>query len=378
ERLTEYYRDFIFLYPESERLKKIDSALHYANLTKDNEIIGRTYLTKGVIYYNIKNFEEALNNYLIGYGHISNTDNEYLKNRFKNHIGIIKNYLGDYNEAIYIFEENLIYFQSDLSNYSNQRGYLSSSRGLAWAYTKLNQIDKSNKILKLAYEFTLKTGISSLDKNYILFKQGINDYQLKKYNASIQKINQNLPEIYENEDFAWGSIGELYLAKSYWDTNQIAKAIPHLLKIDQVFIDKNYTRPDLREAYEMLIKYYENIHDKDKQLFYTNRLIEVDKVFNTNYKNLSREIYREYETKDLLQAKKDLEFALYLQKYQSKIIVSVSLFIILLLVITYFISQRRNREKARELIRKIESLTLQTPPPFEPLEVVEMPKSKPI
>jgi len=378
ERLTEYYRDFIFLNPENERIEKIDSALHYANLTKNNEIIGRTYLTKGTIYYNIKNYQEALNNYLLGYEYISDTENDYLKNRLKNHIGIIKNYLGNYDEAVTLFKESIDFFKLDLDNYNNQRGFINSSRNMAWAFTKLGQIQESNQILEDTYKFTIKTGISPLDEKYLLFCQSINDYHLKKHNISIQKIKQTLPQIYENEDFAWGSIGELYLAKSYWDTHQTEKAIPHLLKIDKVFVDKNYTHPDLREAYEMLIKYYENEHDKDKQLFYTNRLIEVDKVFNTNYKNLSKEIYREYETKDLLQAKRDLEFALYLQKYQSKIILSVSLFIILLLGIIYFISQRRNREKARELIRKIESLSLQTTTSFEPLEVIEMPKAKPI
>lgn len=378
EKITEYYRDFVFIHPENERIILIDSALHYAQLTNDNDIIGKTYLTKGVIHYNFKNYQETLNNYLISYNYISKTENEYLKNQIKYLIGNIKNYLGIYDEAVGYFEECRNFFITQLNEHNYQRGYISSLESLAWSYTKLGQLNQSNNTLQEAYEFALKTGVSPLDENYILFKQGINDYFSKNHSASIQKIKQTLPQIYENEDFAWGSIGELYLAKSYWDTHQTEKAIPHLLKIDKVFVEKNYTHPDLREAYEMLIKYYENEQDKDKQLFYTNRLIEVDKVFNTNYKNLSKEIYREYETKDLLQAKRDLEFALYLQKYQSKIIVSVSLFIIFLLGISYFISQRRNREKARELIRKIESLSLQTTTSFEPLEVVEIPKSKPI
>src|SRR5690606_18351463 len=136
----------------------------------------------------------------------------------------------------------------------------------------------------------------------------------KEYQKSIEKIQQTLPAIYENEDFAWGSIGELYIAKSYWDSGQASKAIPYLLKIDKVFTDKKYTHPDLRQAYELLIKHYKNRDDIDKQLFYTNRLIEVDDVYNDTYKYLSREIFREYETKDLLQAKKDLEFALYIEE----------------------------------------------------------------
>lgn len=376
ERLTEYYRDFVFLYPEKERLKKIDSALYYANTTQNNEVIGRTYLTKGAVYYSTKDFQEALNSYILGYNYITKTDNDYLKNRLKNHIGIIKNYLGSYEEAIKLFEQSIQFFKSDLTNYSNQRGYINSSRNMAWSYTKLGQIERSDNILNDLYHYTSSANISSLDENYIIFNQGINAYYSKNYNTSIQKIKQTLPQIYENEDFAWGSIGELFLAKSYWNTNQIPKAIPHLLRIDQVFTDKNYTHPDLRKAYEMLIKYYESEGNKDKQLFYTNRLIQADKVLNSHYKTLSREIYHEYETKDLLQAKRDLEFALYLQKYRSKIIISVSLFIIFVLGITYFVSNKRSRNKARELITQIESLQNAA---FESLETsVEAPKPKPV
>lgn len=356
ERLTEYYRDFIFLQPEDKRKELIDSALYYANLTENYEIIGKTYLTKGVYSYNMKDFEEALDSYLKGYDYISQTDNDYLKNKTKYHIGVIKNYLGNYDEAIDFFTECSLFFASKPDEYNYQKGYITSSEGLAWAYTKTGQFNKSKKILQSILHLIQKTNISSLDEKYIIFKQGINHYFAEEYAQCIEKIEQTLPIIYDNEDFAWGSIGELYIAKSYWNSGQESKAIPHLLQIDKVFTEKKYTHPDLREAYELLIKYYESLRDRDKQLYYTNRLIEVDKVYNTTYKFLSKQIYKDYDTKDLLRAKNDLEIALYLQTNRTKIIISVFVLAITLLSITYFVNSKRSRERARELIRRIENL----------------------
>src|SRR5690606_9141875 len=176
ERLAEYYRNFIFLQPEDKRKELIDSALYYANLTENYEIIGKTYLTKGVYSYNMKDFEEALDSYLKGYDYISQTDNDYLKNKTKYHIGVIKNYLGNYDEAIDFFTECSLFFASKPDEYNYQKGYITSSEGLAWAYTKTGQFNKSKKILQSILHLIQKTNISSLDEKYIIFKQGINHY----------------------------------------------------------------------------------------------------------------------------------------------------------------------------------------------------------
>lgn len=356
ERLAAYYRDFIFFQPENKRIVLIDSALHYACQTQNNEIIGRTYLTKGTIHHNIKNYEQTLENYLKGYDYISQTNNDYLKFRLKNHIGVIKNYLGNYDEAEKLFRECVAFFTTQPDQYNYQRGYISSLEGLAWAYTKTNKLELSNQTLQAALNFTQKTKASVLDENYLIFKQGINHYYSKEYKDCVNKIEQTLPAVYENEDFAWGSIGEFYIAKSYWHNNQKEKAQPYLLKIDEVFLEKNYTHPDLREAYELLIKYYDSKNDKDKQLFYTNQLIQVDSVYNNRYKLLSKQIHKEYETKNLLQAKKELELALYLQKNKTTIIIFISVFIIALIGFIYYFNHKRNRKKARQLIQKIENL----------------------
>jgi len=156
ERLAEYYRDFIFLQPENKRGVLIDSALYYANITKDYEVIGRTYLTKGVHNHNIKNFEGALASYLKGYNYISRTDNDYLKNRIKYHIGIIKNYLSKYEAAIEFYTECSLFFTSNPDKYSHQRGFIATSRGLAWAYTKTGQFRLSETTLQNVYDFCKK------------------------------------------------------------------------------------------------------------------------------------------------------------------------------------------------------------------------------
>ena len=63
-QLTKAYRAIIFLEYEKKRLNYADSLINAAKRTKDAETIGQAYLTKGIIYYNQKKHNEALDNSL--------------------------------------------------------------------------------------------------------------------------------------------------------------------------------------------------------------------------------------------------------------------------------------------------------------------------
>jgi tetratricopeptide (TPR) repeat protein len=101
-----------------------------------------------------------------------------------------------------------------------QRGYVSSLEGLAWSYSKMNRVDESNQVLQTALRSVEKNNFSTLDGHYIVFKQGINDYFLKNYDDAIHKIEQKIPFLNENEDFAWATVGNFYIGQSYWDMKE--------------------------------------------------------------------------------------------------------------------------------------------------------------
>lgn len=131
KQLALYYKNYVFLQKEENRLAVIDSALKYAYKTHDKALIGNVYLTKGTIFHTTKDYENTLDNYLTAYDYISQTDDTYNKYRIKNHVGVIKNYLGYYDDAESLFKECIAYFGKDEKSYNMQRGYVSSLEGLA-------------------------------------------------------------------------------------------------------------------------------------------------------------------------------------------------------------------------------------------------------
>lgn len=374
ERISAYYKNFVFYQKEENRLTFIDSALHYACKTNDKALIGDVYLTKGVVYHNIKDYQKTLDNYLKANDYISQTDDLYKKHRIKYHIGVIKNYLGYYEDAENLFTECIAYFGQDQASYNMQRGYVKSLEGLAWSATKTNRTEESNEILQTALLSVQKAGFSELDGHYIVFKQGINDYFLNNYDEAVRKIEEKLPFLYENEDFAWATVGNFYIGKSYWNKNENEKAIGYFENINEVFETKGYTHPDLRESYELLINYYKNQDNKDKQIKYIEQLVKADSIYNRNHKHLISQIHKEYETKDLLQAKKELETSLYVQKHKTALITTFAILIIGAGIIIYFFQQKKARQKAQELIRKIEEMQQPKVISFEPVQIVSKPQ----
>lgn len=372
ERIRAYYKNFVFYQKQENRIAFIDSALHYAYKTNDKALIGDTYLTKGVVYHNIKDYRETLKNYLKANDYIAETDNAYKKYQIKNLIGVIQNYLGNYEDAESLFRECIAYFGQDEKSYNMQRGYVKSLEGLAWSVLKTNRIEESNQILQTALTSAQKAGFAELDEHYIIFKQGINDYFLNRYDEAIHKIGEQLPFLYENEDFAWATVGNFYIGKACWDKNEKQKAIRYFENIDEVFKNQNYTHPDLRESYELLIGYYESKNDKDNQLKYIKQLVKADNIYNQSYQHLIGQIHKEYTTKDLLHIQKQLERSLFIQKYKTTLISLSAVLILVVSVVVYIFQQKKMKSTAQKLIREIEEMK-QKKAVFEPVKIVPKP-----
>ncbi|WP_163400639.1 helix-turn-helix domain-containing protein [Flavobacterium fluviatile] len=126
---------------------------------------------------------------------------------------------------------------------------------------------------------------------------------------------------------------------------KINLALPYFVKVDQTFNNKNYLRPDLREMYELLIKYYKDKNDYKTQLYYINQLLKVDAVLDDTYKYLIG-IHKEYSTEKLLAEKEKIDNKTLRQKYYTIIMISISS--IILIVATWFAyryTKNRNRYK---------------------------------
>ena len=136
----------------------------------------------------------------------------------------------------------------------------------------------------------------------------------------------------EKEDFANEAVAYFYIGKSFWTLKQEDKAIIYFKKVEDIFKKENYIRPDLREGYEKLIDYYKRKRDTKSQLFYINQLLKVDKILGQNYKYLLKKVVKEYDTKELLKSKQEIENAMTFRTFVAFGIICILIAIIAFLI----------------------------------------------
>lgn len=295
------YKALIYTSDKKLQLIYADSMLIAAKKTADFALIGSGYMTKGVIQYDRKEHMKALDSYLIADEYISKTHNQYQIYKVKYAIAQIKYYLGFYDEAIALFKECLGYFKED-----NKRAYLNTIHSLGLSYNRIGKYKLCSQMNQLG----LSQGkhLKNLEmQSYFIHSEGVNQYFKHNYSDAIKKLTKVLPALKETKDLTNETTAYFYIGKSYWALKLQEKALPYLKKIDEAFQKQKYIRPDLREAYELLIHYYQEQNDKELELYYVTALSEVDQVLIKDFKYLSGKIHKEYDTKKLLQTQRNNE-----------------------------------------------------------------------
>lgn len=307
-------------------LQYSDSLIETATLTKDNSIIGASYLTKGIIYYDLKEHKKALDNYILADKYLVTTNDHYNIYKTKYSIAHIKYYLGFYEEAISLFSECIEYFKLE-----NDRAYLNSIHSIGLCYNKIKNYKLCSFYNNLGIEESYRLDNFEM-KPFFIHSEGINLYFKKNYTQAIKNLIEVLPFISKKKDFGNETVANFYIAKSYWALNQIDNAIPYLLKVDDAITNQNYARPDLRENYELLIKYYKKKNINKLQLKYINKLLRTDSILNQKYVYLSRKVFKEYDTIKLQNEKEKIEGELnFNYKTNTFVIASLTAFSIFLI-----------------------------------------------
>ncbi|UGS22329.1 helix-turn-helix domain-containing protein [Flavobacterium cyclinae] len=330
---------------EPIKIKKIyaDSIITVALKTKNLNTIGNAYLNKGIVFYENKELVQALNFYIKAESYLEKSQNQYDSNKAKYAIAQTKFYLGFYDEAIIIFSELEAFFIEE-----NDRAYLNTIHALGLCNMKISNFNKvtyyNSLGLKLCHDWEIPEMIK-----YFEHSEAINKYHKKEYNSCIENLTKIIPLLTKESDFDNITLANFYIAKSHWMLNKKNQAIPYLLEVDKTFLEKKYMRPDVRENYELLIKYYTDKGDTNKQLLYINRLLEVDSIINHNYKNLSQKIFKEYDAKKLIRAKTEIENKMIWRN-------SVAYGMATILLVVSFIGIRKHRRKSKYYKQKFEEV----------------------
>lgn len=371
--LFQAYKDAI-LFSKDQKIQYSDSAIEAAKQSGNRDLIGDAYLSKGAIYYfNHRKFQVALNEYLDAYEYLKDSKNEFLKYQNLYHIGVVKSYLGYYDEALEIFKECINFFEAktkgDLHEnliYNNTKGYLNSLHQAIICYQALGKTNEVKKLLNLAAASTPKTKDFSLENSYFKKSKGVSDFSDKKYSEAIKDFDLSLPGLLKVNDFTWASYVYFYKGKSYTNLGKQELGVENYKKVDSIFNKHQFILPELRSNYEELITYYRKKNSPENELYYTNQLLKVDSIISSDFKYLSTRIYKDYDTKQLLEVKENLEKT---NSFGIALLIILGFVIVLLGFMMFYRirKQKQIQEKYNELLVKIEDEKFPDPE-IEPLK----------
>lgn len=179
DKIVQGYRDLIFYSKKREiKLQYADSCINYALKSKNNELISKSYLSKGIIYYFFyKRYQPALDEYLKAYKYSANIQDKYLKSSITYHLAAVKSYLGYYDDALNLFSECIAYFEPlTRANihpnliFNNQKGYFNSLHQLIICYQQMNNFVQSDSLIHLGLSSLPQSKEFELERSYFFKK----------------------------------------------------------------------------------------------------------------------------------------------------------------------------------------------------------------
>ena len=337
-----------------------DSIITYSKNIEHHFYPYIAYKLKGHYYYELHEFEKALDYYLRALEIAKDKRNEKEEINIQMNIGILKEKIGKNKEALKLFKEVLNYQIKDLENYNNKRnkelataGVLNSLVLVANSYrlNKMldsaqiynNEIKKYKKKYKKKSRFVNYYGMSTLIDAEIAYAKG-------EFLKSNQLVNSVLPELILLEDYENIAIAYFVRGRSYEKLGNEWLAIESFLKMDSVKTKHQYFSSELRPGYEFLINDAKGKNNLKEQLYYIEKLLRLDSITYTYSSEISENLITKFDTPNLVaqrtQLKKELSES---KNVLSKWILVSTVSFIMLGGVFYSIYQKRERKnKAKQ------------------------------
>ena len=332
-------------------LSYVDSIAAITKDIKGSFYPARTYLIKGNLYYKNDNLKAALDSYVLGLKYAKEQNDKRQIAYADINIAYIKSYIGKNAEAAKIFRHYL-YNRNDITDdYQHNQMRIA----LISCYLDINKLDSANILIR---EGQVSASKSKNNYNISLYSFLSAKYDIKqrKYKTAITKLSKVYDDIIRinlnNANIALYNLG-----KAYEGLKNKEKVVETYTKLDSNVQKTDITFPELREVYTYLIDYYKEKNDKEKQLYYIDRFLKVDKKLDEQFEYLSAELPKKYDTPNLLQEKENIINDLKNRKKILYVSISILAIILLLVLFLYFKAKKtakEHRKIAQELIQNIE------------------------
>lgn len=307
KKLVSGYEEAIYYSPTPEqKLLYADSAVIVAIKLKHKDLIARSYLGKGIVYYyNTRNYKKALEEYLKAFKSVNGSRDDYLKNKVVYHLAIVKSYLGDYSEAAGYFVLTADYFEKNMirkdihpnTRLNQEAGYYNSIYRLSRCYYNMQLYEKEDSLLAIGLNNMKTIGEHPVEYAYFQKGKGIQCIRNKKYDSAAEHLFIAESILNDKEDFAALATVNYYLGILNWNSGKKDKSYKFLDKVDSLVNHFKFITPEIRPSYKYLITYSKAKGDSDKADYYTQQLLKADSILIADFPKLSSLIKYEYDGK---------------------------------------------------------------------------------
>lgn len=320
-------------------LQYADSIIALTKNGNDIQYPGKGYIFKSNVFFTNDQLNKALSNILEAEKYSNKTGNPKQKILVKQQIGLIKIELGKPKEALPLILENYNYFKSQ---YINSPEFIYS----AWILSDIyNRLKKPN--IALFYIDVILRDIKKDNRyyKYFLLNKGVSYHLKKKYIESNSLLDKSIL-LLKND--------KLNLAISYYYRGEnvlygeknILKSKQYFEKVDSILVTTNEFSTLLRNNYINLIEISKKLKEDKQQLYYLNRLIEIDKRLNRNNIILTENINHNYDTPLLLSEKEQVIDKINREKF---IYILLAFTVLIGLAFSlYYLSKTRKEKKLYE------------------------------
>lgn len=331
-----------------KKIKYADSAVAVAVKVNDPDMISTSYLKRGIVfYYNKRDYRKALQDYLTAFKSAKNTKDLYLYNKILYHLGMVKCYLGYYQEAAIHFNETATYYENQLSDKehpnvtsNNEHGYLNSIYRLSNAYRNLGTYQKEDSLIQIGINRVKNSDEFAQEFAYFQKAKGIQCLRNGKRDAA-EKYLKTAEQILKNKgDFAALATVDFYLGKLNFYNGKREESMLYLNKVDSLLNKFDFVTPEVINSYKYLIQYAKEKGDGRLQLYYTTKLVKADSIINADFAVLTIKMYKGYQIERLNESQDKLARK---HKYESAFLILIIL--LGLLAFYFFVIRSKQKEK---------------------------------
>ena len=345
-------------------LPYLDSAIAYSKNNYTYEFPANAHILKANIKGAQSHFTEVMDQLILASDYAKKTNNVEQQYDIKFFIALLKNNVGEHEEGLSLLKESVAYRKKQFLKDSIYRHwYLHSMFAVVNQFNVLKQPDSALIYLKkpMALALKLKDSVaySRMLLSTVVSHNLKSEYRfaldsLKKYDSFIRDVEVRIGTEFRVA-FWYGNI--------YYKQGKKEIALPYLKRMDSLAFADTFFVEAMNENYVHLIDYYKGKKDTEQQLFYINRLLKVDSIFDNNGTYLSKKLYNNYDTPNLIKEKQELikklenkndknQFLLYL--------ISFIAIVLITLLIWYYRKQRLYKKRFEELLQGDTTTNLNT------------------